>query len=858
MMKKTLLMILSLAFLFVIGCTLKTNPLKIENITLDSENRGFMVRIAVKEKELPVTEDKILGYGVAIVKKEAGNASEITIETSDRNPETDHLTNGIAEVTFGNMIGDDFTEAYSFRAYLRYQNEKNEETIFYDDTFKTISLYELAKTAEGEFAEEILDYTLRQIIRRAEITLDRKAKTVVSPSENYQASYQTQEDKMIITVTCTSGYQFSETAILVINNETVHDNLTVTAETLVYEAVEETEPGVPVNFQLNGGLWKGDILKHFEPEIELTAASFKDIGGNSYTIIDNKERAFRDFYKIFVKYDTLAEAYKVVAANPATSSIALLGISDYDYILAVHDYCLDTAAYDAIKAYSQSENTIGMYVLFGSDITAYQSGTITTAFYQASILSQNWTGDFHEGEALPVIYKDEFQFSGWTDGTAVYHEFPKYENTESVTYQAVWASLSAADFRRKMDAYLPNTVTGNLTLPEAFSGFAVTWTSSRPDILSYDGTYTKPTDLIVNFTLTATLTSETDTIVQTYEMTAIGYKTLGAPGTAIASSYIYRDYTLTTDEFFETLDIINCAFVTALTDGSLDGSAILYNVQNYILPKAHAKGDWVVFSIAPESSWSMIAASPTKIERLADSIVAMINDYGFDGVDIDWETPKDEEKESFTAMMKVIYEKVKANNPLHIVSAAISGGMWQPPRYDLINSAKYIDYINMMTYQMVSNGGMYQNALYSHATFDNQQYQAGKTLTSCSIDESVALFRDIYHIPLSKIIVGVAFYGVKQKRSDSGWGNGTSVFYTFIEQDYLHNSDYTAYYDDIAQVPYILKNDGTEFISYDNPESIEAKSRYVLEKKLGGIMYWENGCDHTGELLAAMKIGLNK
>ena len=89
----------------------------------------------------------------------------------------------------------------------------------------------------------------------------------------------------------------------------------------------------------------------------------------------------------------------------------------------------------------------------------------------------------------------------------------------------------------------------------------------------------------------------------------------------------------------------------------------------------------------------------------------MINLYGFDGVDIDWETPLSEEATSFTNMMRVIYEKVKANNPNHLVTAAIAGGMWQPPRYDLVNSHQYLDYINMMTYGMVSNNGYYQNAL---------------------------------------------------------------------------------------------------------------------------------------------------
>jgi chitinase len=115
-------------------------------------------------------------------------------------------------------------------------------------------------------------------------------------------------------------------------------------------------------------------------------------------------------------------------------------------------------------------------------------------------------------------------------------------------------------------------------------------------------------------------------------------------------------------------------------------------------------------------------------------------------------------------MMRVIYTKVKANNPNHLVTAAIAGGMWQPPRYDLENSHQYIDYINMMTYGMVSNNGYYQNALKRSTTYANPTNVAGKTLTSCSIEESIEIYNS-YGIPNSRIIVGVAFYGIKQIRS---------------------------------------------------------------------------------------------
>ena len=48
------------------------------------------------------------------------------------------------------------------------------------------------------------------------------------------------------------------------------------------------------------------------------------------------------------------------------------------------------------------------------------------------------------------------------------------------------------------------------------------------------------------------------------------------------------------------------------------------------------------------------------------------------------------------------------------------------------------------------------------------------------------------------------------------------------------------------------------FVSYDDPESLALKCKYVLANKLSGIMFWDYESDHTGALLDAVNDGLNK
>ena len=347
--------------------------------------------------------------------------------------------------------------------------------------------------------------------------------------------------------------------------------------------------------------------------------------------------------------------------------------------------------------------------------------------------------------------------------------------------------------------------------------------------------------------LTATISYGLDSDIIEFEVIAKAkYKSLNAP---IASSYIYTNYSLANDQYFETMDIINCAFAVANSSASLTGSTFFNNVNNYIINNAHEAGCYVVMSIAPDSEWVTIANPENNlVDIFAANIVDAINTYHFDGVDIDWEFPSDSQKTWFTSMMNKIYSAVKENNPHHLVTAAVGGGMWQPAKYDLINSISYLDYINVMCYDMVQVDGSYQNALYRTTSFHNPTFSVGRSYTtSCSINETIGIFNNTYGITNDKLIIGIPFYAVRQTRSyiDSAWTSwkkaGTNNYSTV--KALITNNDYTYYFDDD---------------SFDDPTSIAYKCDYIINNNLAGMMCWQNGSDTTGDLLAAMRLGLNK
>ncbi len=625
----------------------------------------------------------------------------------------------------------------------------------------------------------------------------------------------------------------------------------------IFACTTELKPTIDIHLDPNGGNFNASDLIKTEPTNTFDITFKNDFDSKAFILFTPQETGLRWYYKLFIKFDDSLNTYKVVYADPYSAAIEHLNIPEHDYIIAAHYHNSTIDESNSLKSLFQSG--IHSPILFDKELSTYETGTLTVKVFDASPDASNYKVSSDILTTLPIPVRPDFDFAGWYLNDIEVQVFSKdliKVGDTQMTLIAKWESYNEDALDTYLNSFIPSKVSNDLTLPLSYSGYTISWSSSNEEIISNTGKFNvayEPTKV----TLTATITTSTNqTLTRTYEVDVHHKKVLS---TGIASSYIYRNYDMVNDAFFETLDIINTAFIKADASGTLSGASVLNNITTHIFPKSNIHGNWVLFSIAPESSWSALAANAIAVENFANNIVTMINTYGFDGVDIDWETPKSGEQVRYSNMMKVIYEKVKANNPRHLVTTAITGGQWQPPMYNLTVSGQYIDFINVMTYSMASSSGSYQNALYQRIGAHNTTYNVGRTPSTVSIHASVGIFNG-YGISNSKLIIGVAFYGVRQLKDPlSGtWSSGGSVFYPDIINDYLANPLYDVIYDTTAGVPYILKKDGTVFISFDNPRSILEKSEYILDNDLGGMMFWEYGTDTSGTLLNAMRNGLNK
>jgi len=260
--------------------------------------------------------------------------------------------------------------------------------------------------------------------------------------------------------------------------------------------------------------------------------------------------------------------------------------------------------------------------------------------------------------------------------------------------------------------------------------------------------------------------------------------------------------------------------------------------------------------------FSDAALTEASRQAFADSAADVLRRFSLDGIDIDWEYPgigqagirfRPEDKQNFTLLLKTLRATLGPRYLLTI--AAADHELVENIELDRVPA--YVDWINLMSYDFF-------NSLTATTGHHAGLYRAEHALprdrnTDSAVSEYLAA-----GVPPEKIVLGVAFYG-RGFAGVTARNNGLNQPYEHFEaahdyQDLVANfigrRGFTRYWDNRAQAPY-LWNPGTRvFISYDDPQSIAVKARYVLQHRLGGIMFWELSEDRNDELLDVINANL--
>ncbi|OYD10005.1 glycoside hydrolase family 18 protein [Paludifilum halophilum] len=271
-------------------------------------------------------------------------------------------------------------------------------------------------------------------------------------------------------------------------------------------------------------------------------------------------------------------------------------------------------------------------------------------------------------------------------------------------------------------------------------------------------------------------------------------------------------------------------------------------------------------------NFSDVAMTEASRTKFAESAVDFIREWGFDGVDLDWEYPVDgglepgrpEDKQNFTLLMKKMRETLDqagaedGKDYLLTIASGASPDYVENTELDKVEDD--LDWINIMTYDF--HGG-WEDESNNNAPLYRDPDDPSSHADNYYVDAAVQGHLDA-GVPKDKLVLGMPFYGrgwdgcsssnngLYQSCSgparEGTWEDG--VFdYADLEENYINKNGYTRHWNDDAKVPYLYNPDTQTFITYDDEESIGYKTDYIKSKGLAGAMFWELASDRNGTLL---------
>jgi GH18 family chitinase len=320
----------------------------------------------------------------------------------------------------------------------------------------------------------------------------------------------------------------------------------------------------------------------------------------------------------------------------------------------------------------------------------------------------------------------------------------------------------------------------------------------------------------------------------------------------------------------EKLTHINYAFANIKDGLVVEGFA--KDAENYKVLTGLRKRNPALKILVSVGGWtwsggfSDVALTAEARKRFVQSAVDFVRRHDLDGFDVDWEYPglpgygnphRPEDKQNFTALMtelRAALDKAGAAAGRRYLLTFAAGA--NVPEFllhtEMDKVQAVVDFMNLMTYDFRESEGDplagHHANLYTHPADDKQ----------LSADRAV---RDYLAggVPASKLVLGVPFYG-------RAWGGVApedgglyqpggqlkeelETQYGTLATEMVDRNGWQRKWDRRSQAPYLWHPEKRIFITYDDPESLRVKCRYILEHGLAGAMFWQYYSDRTGALL---------
>lgn len=275
--------------------------------------------------------------------------------------------------------------------------------------------------------------------------------------------------------------------------------------------------------------------------------------------------------------------------------------------------------------------------------------------------------------------------------------------------------------------------------------------------------------------------------------------------------------------------------------------------------------------------FSNVALTATSRATFVDSCVELMDMYGFDGLDVDWEYPvagglasntyRPEDADNYVLLLKDLraalssLQQTRGRGEPYLLTIAAGVAPDKLVNLRVAAMMESLDWINLMAYDL--------HGAWETSTGHNAPLYA-RTGDPLAVANLVDAFLAAGAMP-GKLVLGLPFYGRSFGGVQTGPASPTGLLapangagpgtwepgileWKDLRDHYLEHPDWTRHEDPTAAVPYLYNAVTGEFISYDDPTSLAKKRDLATARGLSGVMIWEmNSDDAEHTLLNALR-----
>nr|AAQ75798.3 chitinase [Paracoccidioides brasiliensis] len=252
------------------------------------------------------------------------------------------------------------------------------------------------------------------------------------------------------------------------------------------------------------------------------------------------------------------------------------------------------------------------------------------------------------------------------------------------------------------------------------------------------------------------------------------------------------------------------------------------------------------------SNFALPASTPAGRAKFAETAVKLLLDLGLDGLDVDWEYPmNDGEAKDFVSLLKATREeldRVGGGGRKFLLTIACPAGPENYRKLRLQEMTPYLDFYNLMAYDYSGSW----DTIAGHQS-NIKPSRSNPKSTPVSTEAALNHYIGVGGVPASKIVLGMPLYGRTFANTDGPGtpfqGNGGSGSWETGVWDYKvlpkpgAGEQMLSIRSGECGATWSYDRPSRTMITYDTVPMVEEKTRYLIERGLGGGMWWEASGD---------------